>query len=352
MPVAQASHRIGLRTWRRLAALLLLGAGCLPLSGCDDDDNDDGGAGAGPIRLLVASRGPAALDLFDALTLERALDSPLALADAPVEARSDSTVDVFVTAFEAPDPARAFDPELFQEEPDPELGPGTRIAFARGRIYLAGASLGAFDAETLSELFPSVPLSGVATDVVYDPVTNRVFVAVTGNGARIEVFDGDDLSDVPPGSMELGGNGSTTGDLLLVRERSEVFVALPSDSRLAAIDAATLRALPRTPVDLRVPAISLARDASRERVYAAAADGRLDAVGATSFIPETGFPRDVAESASDLAFEPQTQRLVVADSARGRLVVLDGLTLDEEADSPVQVEGSPVSVEVLDLREP
>lgn len=335
---------------RRLLAAALLAAA--PLAPACDDEDDGSFPGAGSLRLLVATRGPAALELLDAETLEPALDSPLGLSDVPVEARAAGADISFVATFDPPAEALAFDAELFEEEPGGRLGPGARVELDPGgnRLFLAGDGLDAFDATTFSELFPGVDLDGAASDVVYEADTDRVFVAVTGDRARLQVFDADDLSEVPPSPVDLGDAGSTTGDLLV--RGSEVFVALPRDERIAIVDVATLRDHPRSPIDLRVEATALALDPDRQRVYAGAADGRLDAVGATDFSLAAGFPRDVAGSLSDLAYEAGTQRLVVADSAARRLIVLDGLTLEEERDSPVRFDGAPVSVEVLDLTRP
>ena len=156
---------------------------------------------------------------------------------------------------------------------------------------------------------------------------------------------------MPPSPLDLpGGAGVSTADLLLVPERGELFVLLPERSQLGAIDPQSLRPLPRTPVDLRVAGTSLARDPERELLYAAAPDGRLEAIRATSFSLMGGFPRRIAASIADLAFDPETERLFAADSAAAEIVVLDALTLQDEPGSPLPLEGSPISVEVLDLR--
>jgi DNA-binding beta-propeller fold protein YncE len=326
-------------------------AAALLLSACDDGD-DGGFPGAGDRRLLVATRGPDALELLDAQTFDRALDSPTALSEAPVEARAGEGLGIFVVALDPP-PSRAFDSEVFQEEPDGEMDAGGRVAFdpARGRIYLADSSLAFFDADDFSALgFPPIDLGGEASDVVADSATGRVFVAVTtAEGPVLRVFGGDDLAEVPPSPIDLpGGGGVGTGDLLLVGERGELLILLPGASQLAGVDPESLRELPRTPVDLRIPASQLARDPARERLYAAAEDGRLDAVSATSFTLEGGFPRTIGSSVADLAFDAETQRLFAADPEAGEVVALDALTLEDEPDSPIGVTGSPVSVEVLE----
>jgi DNA-binding beta-propeller fold protein YncE len=333
--------------------LVQLTAPALLVSGCKDGD-DGGFPGAGDLRLLVATQGPDALELFDAQTFEDALGSPTGLPAAPVEARADREREVFVAAF-ADNDARAFDSRLFEEIPGSEMSAGGFVAFDgdNDRIYLAEGDLAFFDARDFSPLgFPPIDLEGEASDLIYDPATQRVFVAVTApGGPLLRVYGADNLAEVPPSPIDLpGGAGVRTGDLLLVEERGELFVLLPQASQLAAVDPASLQPLPRTPVDLRVAAASLARDPERERLYAASADGRLDAVGATDFSLQGGFPRTIAESVADLAFDPETERLFAADSAEGEVVVLDAVTLEDEADSPIPVGGRPVSVEILDLR--
>jgi hypothetical protein len=336
-----------------LPAAALVAALVLPA--CDDGD-DGGFPGGGDRRLLVATRGPDALELLDAQTFDPALDTPTGLREAPVEARAADGLGIFVAALAVP-PSVAFDADVFQEEPDSEMDASGRAAFdrGRGRIYLADSSLAFFDAEDFSPLgFPPIDLDGEASDVVADSVTGRVFVAVTTpEGPVLRVFGADDLAEVAPSPIDLpGGGGVRTGDLLLVAERGELLIALPEASQLAGIDPASLQGLPRTPVDLRIAASELARDPERERIYAAAADGRLDAVSATSFSPEGGFPRAIGSSVADLAFDVETERLFAADSAAGEVVALDALTLEDEPDSPIGVGGSPVSVEVLDREEP
>ena len=338
---------------------LFLPAACLAaaLLAAACDDGDDGGfPGAGDRRLLVATRGPDALELLDAQTFDRALDSPTALSEAPVEARAGEGLGIFVAGLSAA-PSQAFDSDVFLVEPDGAMEATGRVAFdrVRERIYLASSSLAFFDAVDFSPLgFPPIDLGGEASDVLADSATGRVFVAVTtAGGPVLRVFGGDDLAEVPPSPIDLpGGGGVRTGDLLLVEERAELLILLPDASQLAGVDPASLRQLPRTPVDLRIPAAQLARDPARERIYAAATDGRLEAVSATSFSLEGGFPRAVGSSAADLAFDPETQRLFVADSAAGEVVALDALTLEDEPDSPIGVTGSPVSVEVLSREEP
>ena len=63
-----------------------------------------------------------------------------------------------------------------------------------------------------------------------------------------------------------------------------------------------------------------------------------------------GFPRRVAASIDDLAFDAATQQVVVADPVSRAVVVLDALTLTDELNSPIELDGVPVSVEVMDLR--
>lgn len=340
---------------RAFPALLIVLTAVVFVLGCDDED-DGAFPGLSDIGLLVATRGPDALELFDAQTFQDALDSPTALADVPLEARAAPDTALFVVSLDpgASGVALAFDSRLFEEVPGSAMAAGGRVAFDpdQRRIYLAERELAFFDARDFSRIgFPPIDLDGEASDVVYDAATRRVFVAVsTAAGARLRVFDAVALAEVPPSPIELPGPaGSRTADLLLVAERGELFVALPGISQLAAIDVRSLQPLPRTPIDLRVQGAELARDIERERIYAASAGGSLESVRATAFSLSGGFPRTVAASVADLAFDPETQQLFAADSVANEIVVLDAATVAEEADSPIEVGGAPVSVEIIDL---
>jgi DNA-binding beta-propeller fold protein YncE len=341
-----------MRFVRQLRVVLLACIALLPA--CEQNGNGIF-PGAGDLRLLVATRGSDALELFDAQTLDAALDTPTGLPGAPAEARPDRDLDLFVTGFTDGTPARAFDSRLFERVPASEMPAGGFIEFDHDhdRIYLAREELAFFDDRSYAPVGREpVDLGGEASDVLYDPATRRIFVAVTTpSGPRLRVFGGDDLSEVAGSPVELPGEaGGRTGDLLLVGDRSQLFVLLPDASLLAAIDPSNLRSLARTPVALRAPATALARDSERERLYAGAADGRLESISATDFSPTASFPRTVATSISDLAFDPVTDRLFVADAGTARIVVLDAVTLDEVRDSPVRLGGVPVSVDVIDLR--
>jgi hypothetical protein len=223
-----------------------------------------------------------------------------------------------------------------------------------GRIYVAGRTLAFFDIATYAPLgSPPIDLGGDATDVVYDPGTRRIFVAVTrADGPVLKVFGGDGLAEVPGSPIDLpGGPGIGTGDLLLRGDLGQLLVALPEASQLAGVDPSSLQPLPRTPVSLRARGSELTLDPQRERIYLGSADGQLEAVGATDFAPvASGFPRRIGDSVVDLAFDLATQQLVAADAVARQVVVLDALTLDEELDSPIDLDGAPVSVEVMDLR--
>jgi DNA-binding beta-propeller fold protein YncE len=336
-----------------LRIVLLVAAGALA---CEDgDDGMNAGLGVGDLRLLVATRDPDAQRLFDLQNLTEAFDSPEGLPAEPIEARSDDAAGIFVTAFTDDPGARAFESETFKVIPASGMAPGGFVAFDgdHGRIYTAADRLAFFDAGDFSPLgFPSIDLGGDASDVVYDPATRRIFVAVTrADGPVLRVLDGDNLSEVAGSPLGLpGGPGARTGDLLLLSDRGQIVVALPEASQLAVIDPATLRALPRTPIALRTGARELAFDPQRERFYAAAADGNLEAIGATDFAVTGGFPRRIGDSVADLAFDPATQQLVAADAAAREIVVLDALTLTDELNSPISLDGVPVSVEVMDLR--
>jgi DNA-binding beta-propeller fold protein YncE len=343
----------------RLPALLF--AALAAVAGCDDDD-DGAFPGASDFRVLVATRDPDALELFDAQTLDPALDTPQGLPDTPLEARADvpkahDQRSIFVTSFEDA-AALAFDSELFEEVPASDMEPAGFIDFdgENRRIYLASDRLAFFDARDFSPLgFPPIDLRGDASDVVYDPATDRIFVAVSASrGPLLRVYDADDLSEVPPSPLELSGDEDVgTGDLLLVdrAEGDELFVLLPEAEQLAGIDPVSLRPLPRTPVALRISAREVAIDRERERIYAASQDGQLESIGATDFSLTGGFPRQIAQSVVDLAFDPETERLFAADFSAEEVVVLDALTLDDEPDSPIELEGRPVSVEILNLEQ-
>jgi DNA-binding beta-propeller fold protein YncE len=334
--------------------ILLLAAAAAAACG-DGDDGTNPGLGVGDLRLVVAIRNPDEQRLFDLQNLTEAFDSPDALPAPPLEARADEAAGFFVTAFSEDPGARAFEIETFKEIPASGMEPGGFVAFDADheRIYMAADRLAFFDAGDFSPLgFPTIDLGGTATDVVYDPTTRRIFVAVTSaDGAVLRIFDAENLAEVTGSPLGLpGGAGAGTGDLLLFSDRSQLFAAVPGASQLAVIDPSTLRALPRTPIELRAPARDLAFDPQLERIYAGAADGNLEAVGATDFGLTGGFPRHVAASIDDLAFDPATQQIVVADPVSRAVVVLDALTLTDELNSPIELDGVPVSVEVMDLR--
>ncbi|MFN2432322.1 MAG: hypothetical protein ABR599_05805 [Gemmatimonadota bacterium] len=331
----------------RLLALTvaLLATGC--------DDTDGGFAGAGDLRLIVTTRSPDAVWLFDAQTLRLALDTPTSLPAPPLEARAGIEAGLFVVSFQDGD-ARAFDTPLFQEVANGELPEGEgRSVFDpdEQRIWLADESLRGFDSRDLSPLgFPPVDLDGEATDILHDAGTGRLFVLVTGEGGpHLRVFSAANLAEVPPSPLELPGGGRSA-DLLGVPERGEILAALPSAGLLAGFDARTLRELARTPIEIGIPGAALARDAELERIYVGAPDGTVIAVEGTSFALRGGFPRRVADSIADLGVDPVTEQLFVADSAAGEVRVLDSQTLQEVADSPLRLDGLPVSVEPVDLR--
>jgi hypothetical protein len=335
---------------------LCIGFLCLTLTAaCEDDGGTNAGPGVGDLRLLVATRDPDAQRLFDLQTLVEGLDSPDGLPAQPIESRADDDRGIFVTAFPTNPGALAFESETFREIPDSRMDPGGFVAFDgdQTRIYTARLQLAFFDASDFSTLgFPPIDLGGDASDVVYDPGTRRIFVAVSrAEGPVLRVFDADNLAEVTGSPVILpGGVGVRTGDLLLLSDRSQLFVLLPEASQLAVIDPSTLRELPRAPIALRVAARELTFDPQRELVYAGARDGNLESVGATDFSLTGGFPRRIGNSVVDLAFDPATQQLVAADSAARVVIVLDALTLTDELDSPIELDGFPVSVEVMDLR--
>jgi DNA-binding beta-propeller fold protein YncE len=218
---------------------------------------------------------------------------------------------------------------------------------------MARERLAFFNADDFSPLgFPTIDLGGQASDVVYDPTTRRIFVAVTrADGPALLVFDSENLAEVTGSPLDLpGGAGARTGDLLLLQDRAQLFVLLPDASQLAVLDPATLRQLPRTPIGLRAAADQLTFDPQLERVYAGAADGMLEAVGATDFSLTGGFPRRIGDSIVDLAFDPATQQLLAADASAREVIVRDALTLNAVLDSPIELQGVPVSVEAIDLR--
>ncbi len=321
----------------------------------DGDDGMNAGPGVGDLRLLVATRDPDAQRLFDLQTLTEAFDSPNGLPAEPIEARADDAAGIFVTAFPQSPGALAFESETFHEIPASGMEPGGFVAFDadHGRIYSARERLAFFDAADFSPLgFPAIDLGGDATDVAYDSPTRRIFVAVSrADGPVLRVFDAENLAEVTGSPVGLpGGPGGRTGDLLLLPDRGQLLVSLPEASQLAILDPATLRGLPRTPIALRAPARELTFDPQRERFYAGAVDGNLESVGATDFSLTGGFPRRIADSVVDLAFDPATQQLVAADSAAREVIVLDALTLTNELNSPIALDAFPVSVEVIDLR--
>ncbi|HEY7460519.1 MAG TPA: hypothetical protein VIC59_01415 [Gemmatimonadota bacterium] len=325
------------------------------VAACSDENGTGNGPGVGDLRVLVATRDPDELRLFDLQTLTEAFDSPADLSAEPVEARADDPRNVFVVAFPTNPGAQAFQSDIFESIPASRMEPGGFLAFDadHSRIYMARERLAFFNADDFSPLgFPTIDLGGQASDVVYDPTTRRIFVAVTrADGPALLVFDSENLAEVTGSPLDLpGGAGARTGDLLLLQDRAQLFVLLPDASQLAVLDPATLRQLPRTPIGLRAAADQLTFDPQLERVYAGAADGMLEAVGATDFSLTGGFPRRIGDSIVDLAFDPATQQLLAADASAREVIVRDALTLNAVLDSPIELQGVPVSVEAIDLR--
>lgn len=207
------------------------------------------------------------------------------------------------------------DGKLLGDLPDTAGVHGVALAPALDRGF---TSNGRADTVTLFQLstlkvLQVVKVTGANPDaILFEPVTARVFT-FNGRGQNATALDaatGQVLGTIPLGDKP---------EFAVADGKGRIFVNLEGTSRLAVLDAATLKEVARWPLAPLEAPTGLAMDAAHRRLFAVGGNRLMAVVDADSGRVLTTLP--IGEGADGAAFDPATG-LAYSSNGEGSLTVV------------------------------